>query len=115
MKSGSPEARCGRLTRLRVRAASVIASRARAAPGPGLLGSPKLRRLAVRPASRLGPEPWLSLVSVAVGLAAGATGGVIPQLAPNIPRSAADGGSGLCLALKPQVGGLRSGKNPESA
>lgn len=48
------------------------------------MGSPKLRRLAVRPASRLGPEPWLSLVSVAVGLAAGATGGVIPQLAPNI-------------------------------
>jgi hypothetical protein len=46
--------------------------------------SPKLRRLAIWSASRLGPEPWLSLVSVGVGLAAGATGGVILQLDPNI-------------------------------
>jgi len=35
-------------------------------------------------ASRLGPEPWLSLVSVGVGLAAAVSGGVILQLAPNI-------------------------------
>lgn len=34
---------------------------------------------------------------------------------PFNPRSAADRSSGLCLALKPQVGGLQPGKNPGSA
>jgi hypothetical protein len=47
-------------------------------------GSPQLRRLALWSASRLGPEPWLSLVSVGVGLAAGVCGGIILQLEPNI-------------------------------
>src|SRR6266487_2499047 len=34
---------------------------------------------------------------------------------PTNPRSAANRGSGLRLALKPQVDGLRPGKNPDSA
>lgn len=42
--------------------------------------SPELRRLAMWSASRLGPEPWLSLVSVGAGLAAGASGAIILQL-----------------------------------
>jgi hypothetical protein len=46
--------------------------------------SAKLRRLALWCASRLGPEPWLSLVSVAIGLAAGIGGGIILQLEPTI-------------------------------
>jgi hypothetical protein len=46
--------------------------------------SPELRRLAVGCASRLGPEPWLSLLSVGVGLAAAVGGGIILQLAPTI-------------------------------
>jgi hypothetical protein len=49
-----------------------------------LWGSPKLRQLAMRSASRLGPEPWLSLVSIGVGLAAGLAGGIILQLEPDI-------------------------------
>lgn len=44
----------------------------------------KLRRLALWCASRLGPEPWLSLVSVGIGLAAGICGGIILQLEPTI-------------------------------
>jgi hypothetical protein len=47
-------------------------------------GSPELRRLAMWSASRLGPEPWLSLISVGVGPAAGISGGIILQLEPNI-------------------------------
>lgn len=46
--------------------------------------SPELRRLAMWSASRLGPEPWLSLISVGVGLAAGACGAIILQHDPNI-------------------------------
>lgn len=47
-------------------------------------GSFALRQLAVRSASRLGPEPWLSLISIGVGLAAGVAGGIILQLEPDI-------------------------------
>jgi hypothetical protein len=47
-------------------------------------GAPELLRVAVWLASRLGPEPWLSLVSVGAGLAAGAAGGIILQLDPSI-------------------------------
>jgi hypothetical protein len=47
-------------------------------------GSPRLRQLAMRSASRLGPEPWLSLVSIGVGLAAAVAGGIILQLEPDI-------------------------------
>jgi hypothetical protein len=47
-------------------------------------GSPELIRVAVWLASRLGPEPWLSLVSVGVGLAAGGAGGIILQFEPSI-------------------------------
>jgi hypothetical protein len=46
--------------------------------------SAKLRRLALWCASRLGPEPWLSLVSVGIGLAAGVCGGITLQLEPTI-------------------------------
>lgn len=46
--------------------------------------SAALIRVAVWCASRLGPEPWLSLVSVGVGLAAGICGGIILQLGPTI-------------------------------
>jgi hypothetical protein len=49
-----------------------------------LWASARLRRLAVWCASRLGPEPWLSLVSVGIGLTAGVCGGVILQLEPTI-------------------------------
>jgi hypothetical protein len=49
-----------------------------------LWASARLRRLAVWCASRLGPEPWLSLVSVGVGLAAGICGGIVLQLEPTI-------------------------------
>jgi hypothetical protein len=49
-----------------------------------LWASATLRRLAMWCASRLGPEPWLSLVSVGTGLAAGVCGGVILQLEPTI-------------------------------
>jgi hypothetical protein len=47
-------------------------------------GSTELRRIATWCASRLGPEPWLSLVSVGVGLAAGVCGGVVLQVEPDI-------------------------------
>jgi hypothetical protein len=47
-------------------------------------GSSQLRQLAVQSASRLGPEPWLSLVSIGVGLAAAVAGGIILQLEPDI-------------------------------
>jgi hypothetical protein len=46
--------------------------------------SPELRRLAVGCTSRLGPEPWRSLVSVGGGLAAAVGGGIILQFAPTI-------------------------------
>jgi hypothetical protein len=49
-----------------------------------LWASAKLRRLALWCASRLGPEPWLSLVSVGIGFTAGVCGGVILQLEPTI-------------------------------
>jgi hypothetical protein len=63
---------------------AVAAAWARAGGSADRLGSPQLRRLALWSASRLGPEPWLSLVSVGVGLAAGVCGGIILQLEPNI-------------------------------
>jgi hypothetical protein len=47
-------------------------------------GSSELRQLAIRSASRLGPEPWLSLISIWVGLAAAVTGGIVLQLDPDI-------------------------------
>lgn len=47
-------------------------------------GSPQLRQLAIRSASRLGPEPWLSLASVGLGLAAAVAGGITLQLEPDI-------------------------------
>jgi hypothetical protein len=47
-------------------------------------GSSELRQLAIRSASRLGPEPWLSLISIGIGLAAAVTGGIILQLNPDI-------------------------------
>jgi hypothetical protein len=46
--------------------------------------SAELRRVAMWCASRLGPEPWLSLVSVGVGLTVGVCGGIILQLEPTI-------------------------------
>jgi hypothetical protein len=46
--------------------------------------SARLRRLALWCASGLGPEPWLSLVSVGVGLIAGLCGGITLQLEPTI-------------------------------
>ena len=49
-----------------------------------LWAAEKLGRLALWCASRLGPEPWLSLVSVGVALAAGIGGGIILQLEPTI-------------------------------
>jgi hypothetical protein len=53
-----------------------------------LWASARLSRLAVWCASRLGPEPWLSLVSVGIGLAAGIGAGVILQLEPTITAPA---------------------------
>jgi hypothetical protein len=47
-------------------------------------GTPQLRRLAVWSTAKLGPEPWLSLASVGVGLAAGVCGSLILQLEPTI-------------------------------
>ena len=49
-----------------------------------LWAAEKLGRLAVWCASGLGPEPWLSLVSVGGALAAGIGGGIILQLEPTI-------------------------------
>jgi hypothetical protein len=46
--------------------------------------SPELRRVAVSCASRIGPEPWLSLVSVGIGLGAGVCGAVVLQLESTI-------------------------------
>jgi hypothetical protein len=47
-------------------------------------GTARLRQIATWCAARLGPEPWLSMVSVGVGLAAGVCGGIVLQLEPDI-------------------------------
>jgi hypothetical protein len=51
-------------------------------------GSAALRRVATWWASRLGPEPWLSLVSVGVGLTTALCGAIILQLEPTIAAPA---------------------------
>jgi hypothetical protein len=51
-------------------------------------GTATLRRIAMWCTARLGPEPWLSMVSVGVGLAAGVCGGIVLQLEPDIAAPA---------------------------
>ena len=59
-------------------------------------GSADLRRVATWWAARLGPRPWLSLVSVGVGLTAALCGAITLQLEPTIAAP-----PGWCVRSRP--------------